>query len=122
MPRRKETGMGNSKILFEGEAMLSGLSNERELAKACPEKFKKHWMNDPWCKMAMNIFYCGGVINHWKWRTKEMAVFKKQFGCFRALLSGFGLSHEDKIAVAGWMLSEMLTEVPAHIKVEDFKA
>jgi hypothetical protein len=38
----------------------------------------------------------------------------KQFSCFRGLLGSFCLPHEGKEAVAGWMLSEMLTEVPVH--------
>ena len=36
-------------------------------------------------------------------------------GCFQGVLGTFGLRHEDKEAVAGWMLSEMLAEVPEYI-------
>jgi hypothetical protein len=100
--------MTGKEDLFSGKPGL-GLSNERELAKICPKEF---WEDSPWSAYAMKLFYNGGDIGNWKWKTGDESRQDKQFACFQALLGTFRLSHEDKEAVAGWMLSEMLTEVP----------
>lgn len=99
--------------LFSGVASpFGGLSNEQELVKLCPEKFKKE--ND-WGEYAIKIFYSGGIISKWKYKNTDKKEQNKQRACFKGLLSTFGIPHEDKEAVSGWMLSEMLTEVPKYI-------
>lgn len=96
--------------LFSGDPSgFGGLSNERDLAKSCPQKFRDR---NEWSEYASRIFFSGASTKEWKCKTSNDEEKRKQMACFRALLSGFGLSHEDKEAVAGWMLSEMLTEVP----------
>lgn len=96
--------------LFLGESEpLGGLSNEKELAGICPKEFQK---NNPWSDYANELFLGGGDICNWKWKTTNEVEKHKQFDCFHSLLGTFGLSHEDKEAVAGWMLSEMLMEIP----------
>jgi hypothetical protein len=97
-------------LLFEGSISFAGLSNERELAKLCPAEFRKP---NRWSRYAMKIFYSGGSTANWKWRSDNPEERGYQRKCWVAILSGFDLSHEDKTAVSGWMLSEMLTEVPA---------
>jgi len=102
--------------LFSGKPEIGGgLSNEQELVKICPKNFKKEWHHNKWCDAAMTIFFSGGKIGHWKWRSQDEEEKKHQLLCFRSLISGWGLPHEDKTAVAGWMLSEMLIEIPTHI-------
>lgn len=99
--------------LFSGKANpFGGLSNERELAKVVPAAFRRDWTTNPWCEYVGHLFYRGGDISDWKWKTDDGDTRKLQMMYFNSLLGGFGLKHEDKIAVAGWMLSEMLTEVP----------
>lgn len=99
--------------LFGGEPeFLGGLSNENELAVACPDEFKD---DNPWSSYAMKLFFSGGKIANWKWKSDDPSERRRQMGCFHSLLGTFGLPHEDKEAVAGWMLSEMLTEVPEYI-------
>ena len=96
--------------LFAGQPqVLGGLSNEDELARACPVEFKNR---NPWSNYAMRLFYSGGNIANWKWKSNDEAERSRQMGCLHGLLGTFGLPHEDKGAVAGWMLSEMLAEVP----------
>ncbi|MFH1859334.1 MAG: hypothetical protein ABIJ80_03725 [Patescibacteria group bacterium] len=103
----------SQKLLFAGNPEpLGGLTNEDELAKACPEEFQR---DNPWSKYAMRLFYSGGKIKNWEWKVEDKETKNKQFGCFQGLLGTFGLRHEDKTAVAGWMLSEMLVEVPEYI-------
>lgn len=99
--------------LFAGQpGLLSGLSNEGELVEACPTEFRKH---NPWSDYAMKLFYRGGNISNWKWKSENESERKWQLLCFNAFLATFGVSHQDKEAIAGWMLSEMLTEVPEHL-------
>jgi hypothetical protein len=106
----------SQKLLFSGNPEpFGGVSNEDELAKACPKDFQH---DNPWSNYAMELFYSGGNIKNWKWKSEDKEVKNKQFACFHGLLGTFGLRHEDKEAVAGWMLSEMLEEVPVHIAKE----
>ena len=99
--------------LFAGQPWpLGGLSNERELAKTCPPKFKN---GNAWSSYASRVFFGGANIANWKWKSDDEAVRRHQKGCFHGLLGTFDLKHEDKEAVAGWMLSEMLTEVPEYV-------
>lgn len=100
-------------LLFSGNPEpLGGLTNEDELAEACPKEFQQ---DNPWSDYASKLFFLGGNIKNWKWKSEDKQVKNRQFACFRGLLGTFGLPHENKEAVAGWMLSEMLTEVPEHI-------
>lgn len=100
-------------VLFTGQPQpLGGLSNEDELAKACPDEFRS---DNPWSDYAMKIFFEGGSTANWKWKSDDKAERNRQIGCFQSVLGTFSLPHEDKEAVAGWMLSEILTEVPEHI-------
>ncbi len=99
--------------LFAGNGQpFGGLSNERELAKLCPPEFKR---GNPWSSYASRVFFGGANIANWKWKSDDEAVRRHQKGCFHGLLGTFDLKHEDKEAVAGWMLSEMLTEVPEYV-------
>jgi hypothetical protein len=102
-----------SEILFSGTpSPFGGLSNERELARQCPPEFKRR---NPWSDAAMLLFFRGGKLNHWLWKSADPQIASKQLRCFKGLISTFDLKHEDKEAVAGWMLSEMLTSVPDHV-------
>ena len=102
-----------SHTLFEGEAgLLGGLSNEEDLVKQCPDSFKE---NNSWSDYASKLFFSGGTIGNWKYKDTEKEKQIKQFSCFKGLLSTFGIPHEDKEAIAGWMLSEMLVEVPKYV-------
>jgi hypothetical protein len=98
--------------LFIGEyEPLGGLSNEHDLARICPDDFKN--MHNPWSGYAANLFCSGGNIKDWKWKSLDIEKQRQQLSCLRGVLSGFDLDHMDKIALAGWMLSEMLSEVPS---------
>jgi hypothetical protein len=108
--------MSNEKLFAGKPEMLGGLTNEDELAGLCPEEFKK---KNSWSDYAMTLFYRGGNIANWKWKSDDDTLRKHQRGCFSGLLGTFGLRHQDKQSVAGWMLSEMLSEVPEHIPSEE---
>ncbi len=104
---------GMTEQLFTGQpGIFGGLSNENDLVEACPEIFKSP--ND-WSKYAMSLFYSGGSTTNWKWKSEDKAERRRQEACLKALFESFDVSHEFKEAVAGWMLFEMLTEVPNDI-------
>ena len=98
--------------LFSGKLeYMGGLSNERELAKICPPQFKE---SNPWSNYAALVIAGMVKITNWKWKTFDEAEKQMQKEYLCNLIDTFDLSHEDKVAVAGWMLSEMLVEVPQH--------
>ncbi len=99
--------------LFSGSPLpFGGLSNELELAKACPPEFRKL---NPWSAYADRLFFAGADISNWQWTSSNPDVRSKQLACLRGLLGTFELSHDDKEAVSGWMLSQMLAAVPEHL-------
>lgn len=103
--------------LFAGQPRLfGGLSNERELVAMLPPEFPARFVRpftNPWIEAASRIFFAGAKTSEWKWRSEDADVRQHQIECFAGALKGFDLKHEEKEALCGWMLSEMLTEVPA---------
>ncbi len=99
-----------STVLFSGSVLgFGGLSNEKDLVIACPEDFKK---GNRWTHLA-GLFVSGEKKPALKWVSNDEAERNRQWDCFRAIIGSFDLSFEDKIAVAGWMLSVITTETPA---------
>lgn len=97
--------------LFAGSpSFLGGLSNERELVPLIPSEFRLH--GNPWAQLANSIFFNGASMKTWVFRSDDASVVRYQLDCFEAALQGFDLSHQDKEALCGWMLSEILTTVP----------
>ena len=103
-----------SQLLFSGEILIGRLSNENQLVKTCPKHFRTEWLTDEWCKTAQDMFFKGSDTSKWAWKTNDKEERSKQIQCLHLTLSSYDQQHEDKIAVAGWMLSEMLTEVPSN--------
>ncbi len=101
-----------SNILFSGKiSPFGGLSNEKQLFQACPSEFRD-WQYNEFCKYAESIFFSGASYKNWSWKTQDAIEQLKQLTILRALLRSFESKHEHKIAIAGWMLSEILNEVP----------
>lgn len=117
MPERKRANKPSTtepKLFSGNPGFLGGLSNEDELAVLCPAEFKK---DNPWSKYTMTIFYQGANIGNWDWKSDDEEARHKQLGCLKGILGSF-VSTEDKEAVAGWMLSEMLSKVPEYLPPE----
>lgn len=96
------------KQLFAGEPNpFGGLSNEQELTKIFPKEFNER---NKWSDLASSIFFGGANTEDWKFKDKTQR--QKQLNCLRGLLGTFGISHGAKEAIGGWMLSEMLVEIP----------
>lgn len=95
--------------LFSGtEQPFGGLSNEEELMPLCPEQFLAE---NEWSAFANALLLKGGSTEGWSWKSGDEAVRAQQLQCFRGLL-GSCIPYERKASIAGWMLSEMLKEVP----------
>ena len=102
--------MAESSALFSGRPLpFGGLSNEKELLAACPQEFRD---GNRWSDYALTCFMEGGNAADWAWKSDDESERRRQRACLLGLLGTFELSHEDKAAVAGWMLSEMLAQVP----------
>lgn len=97
-------------ILFTGTPIFTGgLTNEQELAGACPESFT---MDNEWVAFAKTVTATGIRVAEWRWRTKPGFERLHQVGCLLALLGSTDLSQDKKWSIAGWMLSEMLEVIP----------
>jgi hypothetical protein len=103
-------------ILFSGTTDMRGcLSNERELLELCPDEFHG---DNAWADYAFWSYFAGGATIHWKWKSSDSGVKDRQFACFMALLKTCDLDWLDRDAIAGWMLSEMLEEIPERIQAK----
>lgn len=98
--------------LFAGEPdSCGGLSNEQELVRLCPMKFK--YLGNKWSNY-MDFFFSHGTGNaHWDWKSQYESERKQQRICLVAIRGSFKITDNDKRAILGWMLSEMLIEVPS---------
>jgi len=100
-------------MMFSGTpSPFGGLSNEDALVRACPKEFKE---NNPWSDYVSKLFFSGADISNWDWKTEDEKVAKKQMTILNSFLRSFGPSHQDKEAVAGWLLSEMLKSTPEYV-------
>lgn len=96
--------------LFAGQiGGFGGLSNEDELVKMCPDEFRE---KNEWSQ-AMKFFNKEHIASeNWKWRSSDQEERKKQLFFLFALCVSLDLSDKDKEAVAGWMASEIFSEIP----------
>lgn len=98
--------------LFSGVPHSSGgLSNEEQLVKRCPPRF---WFGNPWSKFARLFHAKGADVRQWTWRVQDTRAQTKQLHCLVGILGSQNLPEHLKVATAGWMLSEMLVELPEH--------
>lgn len=103
----------NTAELFSGERLpRGGLSNEQELARSCPRPFFN--LENPWHAYVGDASLWGWNESSWKWQSPDAEVQVRQKNCLEALLDGDrrNLTITIRNAIAGWMLSEMLTDVP----------
>ncbi len=98
--------------LFSGQPhSQGGLSNEKQLARHCPPQF---CLGNAWTQFARLFNVQGADVREWTWKTADSSIQTKQLHCLVGLLSSKVLPETFKAATAGWMLSEMLSELPEH--------
>lgn len=90
----------------------SSFSDGQRLIEMCPSRFGH---GNSWSDAALLLFLENDNVDtsDWKWRSDDQATRDHQKNCLYGLLSTFCLTCYHKKALAGWMLSEMLTDVPA---------
>ncbi len=107
----KESEMSTHELFSGQPHSQGGLSNEGELVQRCPAQFGTE---NPWFQFARLFNVHGADIRQWTWKVKDRDTQTKQLHCLVGLLSSKDLSETFRVATAGWMLSEMLVELPEH--------
>jgi len=102
-------------VLFSSTVEAGVLSNERRLVHMCPDEFMDD--DNPWAQYVMKIATEGCDVSSWKWLTDDEDAREIQFGHFCFLLGASHLSHNELKGLAGWMLFNMLEEIPEYIPV-----
>lgn len=79
------------------------------LLSACPQIFCD---DNPWSEYARKIIEADGIdISNWRWKDNSDQVQRLQLKILKAWLTDF-IPHKNRLPVAGWMISEMLLEIP----------
>lgn len=73
-----------------------------------PVDFQNH--RNPWCKIAIKWFFHG--LNKETLKAKPGIDFDKALRHVAIVLSDFAPSHEQKMASAGWLLSQWFESYP----------
>ena len=92
---------------------FGALSNAVGLLMLCPDKFKL--FSNPWNILAFQVLTLGADMKDWDFKSPGREVAVKQLSLLRAVRRTPALSADGRVALAGWMLSEMLTEVPVYV-------
>ncbi len=108
--------MTNTQLFVGQPQTLGGLSNERDLAELCPEKFKG---TTDWSRLASWVILQDEDYDKWDWVSDDRTIRKHQLDCLSGLLGSSKLKDQDIEAVAGWMLSEILAAVPCYLPAEE---
>jgi hypothetical protein len=111
----------NEPWLFEGKWLNGRLTNEISLIRDCPLEFQTPI--NPWTDYVLTLFKNGGgMFTNWEWqrfyaneRANEAEKSKRQ-RCFADMFrtSNSSFPPAKRATVLGWMLSEMLVEVPVY--------
>jgi hypothetical protein len=103
----------SKELLFSGRVeVFGGVTNEAKLEKACPEYFKDP--KNPWNSYVRYLLEPGSNKRASRFKSEDTEEIYRQVKFFKAILRSFDLSRESKIAVASWMLSEILEEIPEY--------
>ena len=96
--------------IFQGKSKIfGGVTDIEMLIKSCPKDFYK---KNLWSNFVNIIIYrdCYDQ-NQWDWKSTDRNVQQKQF-CYLSGLINAKISIENKLAITGWYLSNILKSVP----------
>ena len=79
------------------------------------ELFPGNIVNNQWLRYIKDVFLRDFNTSGWKWKSENKEVQKMQLNFFSIIFMASRLPLERRVAIAGWMLSEMLKEVPKSI-------
>ena len=74
---------------------------------SCPLEFFAE--DNLWQAKARKL-YSSVDTSEWKWKTPDNSLRERELLVVLSLLSSFWISRDQKTAVAGWMLSEILSD------------
>lgn len=100
--------------ISQAQAAFGNIPNYSEVLEACPKEFFSNRYNE-WSEFAMKIFFKGLTKDEFAqlvFKSNDANVQTAQLTYLQAWLGSYVPRHEDKEAVCGWLLSEMLTECP----------
>jgi hypothetical protein len=97
------------------ERVFGGVPNLEELRNACPAEHDSGITN--WNSAASAIFSTGWTDARQTMAaslfiTEDAKIAKKQVDYLSAVLKCYALSHREKLAICGWLLSLMFRECP----------
>ncbi len=95
-------------LLFARTVDDGEIKNLEILTSACPKVFHA---GNRWVKYARKWEISRRQQDWWKWKATEKEVRNHQFKVLLAVQQS-GLEDESRLALEGWMLSEMLEEIP----------
>jgi hypothetical protein len=84
------------------------LLDVKQVLRECPDEFKK---TGPWTRFAAKLMIIGLDSSNWKWKISSEERYKWIIKLVY-LRGSPNFTIEDKMYIGGWMLSEMLSEVP----------
>lgn len=96
--------------------MKAALSEEvmfERLKRNCPKEFLR--ADNPWHKLSLVVYKAQKGAEHtfdWTWRTTNPTVKYRQYEYVRDVLSRKEEELGVRLAVAGWLLSKFLRELP----------
>ena len=101
-------------MLFDGEVRCGALSNVFELVELVPEEFSPE---NEWYQYVEHLYAKGGQEYDASWKARSDFVESLWYHtrkCFKYAFMDSRIPREKRFALCGWMLSEMLAEVPEH--------
>ena len=104
------------KLEAENQSPLTPLGEEALRQQCPPPRFFE--VHNPWVIVATKVYVQGAVIEEWKWRKISPYDRSMVFGLFHLLGSSKTLEPQIKCAIGGWILSDLLEEIPVHIPVQ----
>lgn len=98
--------------LFSGPSVPQReLTEEEKLAAKCSEEFRSY--DNEWTTYIAHGSYFGFHETTWKWKSDEQSREDQRKRLYSVLESRY-LTNREKHSTAGWLLSQMLMEVPPH--------
>ena len=104
--------------IFQGKPKIfGGVTNIEGVINKCPKFF---YQKNPWSSF-INIIIHRDLYDQttWSWKSKDNNTRQHEFSYLFGLMTA-KIDIKDKLAIAGWYLSEILESVPEYKKQNTF--
>jgi hypothetical protein len=95
--------------VFATDSRCGWQINALAIAESCPIEFFAD--GNAWAASAARL-YGTFSSDSWKWKVIDPSIQERLILSILCLLSSIWIDKEKKLAIAGWMLSDMLHEAP----------